>query len=131
MLNALEAMPAGEAGASAVMREGLSILLRVLYPVVPHTTWSLWIDIGYPAQYGVLLDAAWPEVDPAALAQDEIELVLQVNGKLRGKLRVPATADSHAIEAAARASDEVGKYAAGAAVRKVIVVPGRLVNVVV
>jgi len=109
----------------------LSILLRVLYPVVPHTTWALWIDLGYPAKYGALLDAAWPEVDPAALAQDEIELVLQVNGKLRGKLRVPATADSQAIEAAARASDEVGKYAAGAAVRKVIVVPGRLVNVVV
>jgi leucyl-tRNA synthetase len=69
--------------------------------------------------------------DPAALAQDEIELVLQVNGKLRGKLTVPAGADKATIESAARASAEVAKHSAGAAVRRVIVVPGKLVNVVV
>ena len=131
MLNALEALPAQAAGADAAVREGLSILLRVLYPVVPHTTWVLWNDLGYAAQWGDLLDAPWPEPDPAALVQDEIELVLQVNGKLRGKLVVPAQADRAAIEAAARASPEVAKHAAGAAVKKVVVVPGRLVNVVV
>ena len=94
MLNTLEALPADARGAAAVAREGLSILLRVLYPVVPHTTWALWNELGYVAASGDLLDAPWPEVDEAALVQDAIELVLQVNGKLRGKLVVPATADT-------------------------------------
>jgi leucyl-tRNA synthetase len=130
MLNALEALPREARGGAALAREGLSILLRVLYPVVPHTTWSLWNDLGFAAADGGLLDATWPEVDAAALAQDEIELVLQVNGKLRGKLVVPAGADRDAIEAAARSSPEVAKHVAGATVRKVVVVPGKLVNVV-
>jgi len=131
MLNTLEAAPAGVAGAAAFVREGTSILIRVLYPVVPHIGCALWEDLGYAQETGPLLDAPWPQVDTAALAQDEIELVLQVNGKLRGKLTVPAGADHAAIEAAARASAEVAKHAAGAAVKKVVVVPGRLVNVVV
>ena len=131
MLNALEAMPADVAGANAFLREGLSILLRVLYPVVPHIGCALWEDLGLAAESGTLLDAPWPEVDPAALAQDEIELVLQINGKLRGKITVPASADRAAIEGAARAAPEVAKHAAGAPVKKVVVVPGRLVNVVV
>jgi leucyl-tRNA synthetase len=131
MLNALEELGAHAPGRAGVIAEGLSILLRVLYPVVPHTAWALWRDLGYAARMGDLLDAPWPESDPAALAQDEIELVLQVNGKLRGKLVVPSAAGTPAIEAAARASAEVAKHAAGAPIRKVIVVPGRLVNVVV
>ena len=130
MLNALEALPREAHGGAALAREGLSILLRVLYPVVPHTTWSLWNDLGFLVAHGDLLDAAWPEVDAAALAQDEIELVLQVNGKLRGKLLVPAGADRDAIEAAARSSPEVAKHVAGTPVRRVVVVPGKLVNVV-
>jgi leucyl-tRNA synthetase len=131
MLNALEAVPAGATGAAALLREGASILVRVLYPVVPHIGCALWDELHYTQQYGPLLDAPWPQVDPAALEQDEIELVLQINGKLRGKLRVPANADREAIEAAARASDEVGRHSGGAAVRKIVVVPGRLVNVVI
>ncbi len=131
MLNTLEALPPAAAGAGSFTREGLSILLRVLYPVVPHTTWVLWNDLGLNAEMGDLIDAPWPAVDDAALMQDEIELVLQVNGKLRGKLVVPAQAGTDAIEAAARASAEVAKHANGATVKKVIVVPGRLVNVVV
>ena len=119
MLNALEAVPADAAGARALLREGLSILLRVLYPVVPHIGCALWDELGFAATLGALLDAPWPQVDPAALAQDEIELVLQVNGKLRGKLRVPATPTRRAIEAAARASAEVAKHAAGAPMKKV------------
>ncbi len=109
----------------------MSILLRVLYPVVPHTTWTIWNELGFAVQHGDLLDAPWPAVDAAALLQDEIELVLQINGKLRGKLVVPASADRAAIESAARASADVAKHAAGAPVKKVVVVPGRLVNVVV
>jgi len=131
MLNTLEAAPAAGAGATALLREGASILIRVLYPVVPHVGCALWDELGLAAQYGPLLDAPWPQVDATALQQDEIELVLQINGKLRGKLRVPAAADRNAIEVAARASAEVEKHAGGAAVKKVIVVPGRLVNVVV
>ena len=128
MLNTLEALPAG---ADGVAREGLSILLRVLYPIIPHTAWVLWRDAGYASDHGDLLDAPWPAVDEAALAQDHIELVLQVNGKVRGKLVVPAGADKIAIETAAHAAPEVAKYASGGPVKKIIVVPGRLVNVVV
>jgi leucyl-tRNA synthetase len=131
MLNTLEDVPSHAVGAPALLREGLSILLRVLYPVVPHTAWSLWRDLGLVGEHGNLLDAPWPEVDPQALVQDEIELVLQVNGKLRGKLVVPAAADKAAIEHAARSSAEVAKHSNGAPVKKIVVVPGRLVNVVV
>jgi len=131
MLNTLEAVPAGAHGAAGLLREGLSILLRTLYPVIPHTTWGIWQDLKLAGEFGDLLDAPWPEVDAAALAQNEIELMLQVNGKLRGKICVPAAADNPAIEAAARASAEVARYANGAPVKKVVIVPGRLVNVVV
>jgi len=132
MLNALDDLPQEATPATIELaREGLSLLLRVLNPVVPHITHALWEQLGYAVRYGDILDAPWPKVDPAALAQDEIELVLQVNGKLRGKLRVAAMADSVAIEKAALASPEVQKHANGAAPRRVIIVPGRLVNVVV
>jgi leucyl-tRNA synthetase len=131
MLNALEAVPDDVAGSAALAREGLSILIRVLYPVVPHIGCALWDELDFAAAEGALLDARWPQVDPRALEQDEIELVLQVNGKLRGKLRVPAAADRSTIEAAARASAEVAKHGAGGPVKKVVIVPGRLVNVVV
>jgi leucyl-tRNA synthetase len=131
MLNTLEAAPPDARGFAAFAHEGASILLRVLYPVAPHATWTLWRDLGYAAIHDDLLDAPWPEVDAHALAREEVELVLQVNGKLRGKLVVPANADKDAIEAAAKASPEVGRHAAGATVKKVVVVPGRLVNVVV
>ncbi|MGE5169917.1 MAG: leucine--tRNA ligase [Rudaea sp.] len=131
MLNTLEGVAPDAAGAAPFAREALSILLRVLYPVAPHTTWVLWRDLGYADVHGDLIDAPWPAVDERALVRDEIELVLQVNGKLRGKLVVPAGADKAAIEAAARIAPEVARHGSGAPVRKVVVVPGRLVNVVV
>ncbi len=131
LLNTLEAVTDRSAAGDALLREGASILLRVLYPVVPHTAWAIWADLGFAREFGDLLDAPWPAVDAAALVQDEIELVLQINGKLRGKLVVPASADRAEIESAARASADVAKHAAGAPVKKVVVVPGRLVNVVV
>ena len=80
------------------VREGFGILLRVLYPVTPHITHALWQALGFAAQQGELLDAPWPTVDDDALQQDEIELMLQVNGKLRGMVRVPADADRHTID---------------------------------
>ena len=131
LLNALESHGADEGTAPAALREGFGILLRVLYPVCPHTTWLLWNELGYERDLGGLLDAPWPQVDDAALVQDEIELVLQINGKLRGSIRVAAKADKAHIEAAALASEEFIKHAEGRPVKKVVVVPGRLVNIVV
>jgi leucyl-tRNA synthetase len=128
MLNAIE----GAKGVQpAVLRETFGILLRVLYPVVPHVTYRLWQALGYADEWGTLLDAPWPQVDEAALEQAEIELVLQVNGKVRGALTVPKEASREAIEAAAVAHDTVVKFSEGRAAKKIIVVPGRLVNVVV
>ena len=130
MLNALERIPEnGTPQAIELAREGLSVLLRVLAPVVPHIAHALWEQLGYAAQYGDILDAPWPKVAQAALAQEEIELVLQVNGKLRGKIVVPSEADNATIERTAVASPEVKKHCNGAP-RKIVVVPGRLVNVV-
>ena len=131
MLNALEGFDAdATAGGQVALIEGFGILLRCLYPATPHITHQLWSSLGYAGELGELLDAPWPKVDPAALVQDEIELMLQINGKLRGSILVPASADKAAIEAAAVASEPVQKQANGATPKKVIVVPGRLVNVV-
>ncbi|MEO5697270.1 MAG: class I tRNA ligase family protein, partial [Burkholderiaceae bacterium] len=128
LLNALEGF---KGDAPAVLREGYGILLRVLYPACPHTCWAIWNELGFGAVHGDLLDAPWPQVDDAALVQDEIDLVLQVNGKLRGSIRVAAGADKHSIETTALKSPEFVKFAAGKRAKKVIVVPGRLVNIVV
>jgi leucyl-tRNA synthetase len=132
MLNALEDFKAtSEPGADAALAEGFGILLRVLYPATPHLTHGLWRELGYAAVQGDLIDAPWPQVDEAALVQDEIELMLQVNGKLRGAVRVPAGASREQIESLALASEAFTQFAAGASAKKVIVVPGRLVNVVI
>lgn len=132
MLNALEDFKStGEPGDGVALIEGFSLLLRCLYPATPHIAHVLWQDLGYASRLGDLLDSPWPKVDESALVQDEIALVLQVNGKLRGEVRVPAGADKAAIEAAALASEAFLKAANGAPAKKVVVVPGRLVNVVV
>ena len=132
LLNALEAHESdGSAQDAAAVREGFGILLRTLYPATPHICAALWADLGYAVALGDMLDAPWPAVDESALVQDEVELMLQINGKLRGSLIVSATASKDDIEKAALASDVFIKLAAGAAPKKVIVVPGRLVNVVV
>jgi len=127
LLNALEAHASDDA---ACLREGFGILLRTLYPVCPHTTWALWGELGYDRELGTLVDAPWPTVDERALVQAEIELALQINGKLRGTIRVPATTTKAGIETAALASPEFARFSDGAPVRRVIVVPGRLVNIV-
>ncbi len=132
IINALEGFKGGEtADGQIAMIEGFGILLRVLYPATPHITHVLWKELGYANKQGDILDAAWPQVDPKALVQDELELVLQVNGKLRGSIRVPASADKAQIEAAALANEDAQKFINGATPKKVVVVPGRLVNIVV
>ena len=129
LLNALEDFKAtGTPGAEVALIEGFGILLRCLYPATPHITHVLWSELGYAGVLGDLLDAPWPKVDPSALQQDEVELMLQINGKLRGAILVPAGAAKEAIEAIAVASEPVRSQ--GGAVKRVIVVPGRLVNVV-
>ena len=129
MLNALERAPRGNPQAHAeVVEEGLSILLRLLSPVTPHLCHGLWNDLGYGED---ILQAPWPEPLQAALQQDEIELVLQIGGKTRGKLLVPASAERTEIERLAAASETAAKYMEGRPAKKVVVVPGRLVNIVV
>ena len=132
MINALEDFKALDcAGAQVALIEGFGILVRCLYPATPHITHGLWSALGYAQHLGDLLDAPWPQVAPDALVQDEIELVLQVNGKLRGAIQVPAQADKAEIERIALASEAFVAHAGGVAPKRVIVVPGRLVNVVV
>ncbi|MEN3364707.1 MAG: leucyl-tRNA synthetase, partial [Burkholderiales bacterium] len=130
MLNTLEGAKLDDSAASnAVIAEGLSIFLRVLNPVAPHITHVLWQELGFAGSFGDILDAPWPQVDAAALEQAEIELMVQVNGKLRGSVTVPKDADKAAIEAAALANENVKKFVEGTP-KKVIVVPGKLINIV-
>jgi leucyl-tRNA synthetase len=135
MLNALQDMfetqRASNHVADAVLAESVSILLRTLYPIAPHVTTQLWSDLGYEKRHGPLLDAPWPQPDPAALEQSEITLVVQVNGKLRGEIVVPKDAAKEAIESAALANENVHKFTSGLSVKKIVIVPGKLVNVVV
>lgn len=127
MLNALE--KSGKAPACrAVTHEALSILLRLLSPITPHITHALWRTLGYGED---VLNAAWPEPEEAALVQDEITLVIQVNGKLRGSMAVACDTPRETLEKLAVEQPCVQKHLEGARVRKVIVVPGKLINVVV
>ncbi len=131
MLNAIESFNGADTPtAHQALAEALSIVLRVLYPVVPHVTWQMWRDLDYAKRWGDLLDAPWPKVDERALTADEIELVLQVNGKLRGSIRAAHGADKPTIEHLALAHESTIRFLAGRPVRRIIVVPGKLVNVV-
>ena len=111
----------------AVAQEVLEAVIRLLWPIVPHICETLWSEIN-SAQ---LWDAAWPKVDESALVKSEVEIMVQVNGKLRGKITVAADASKEQIEAAALATDGAVKFMEGKAPKKVITVPGRLVNIVV
>jgi leucyl-tRNA synthetase len=114
--------------ARAVAQEVLEGAVLLLSPVVPHIATALWEELR-PATR--LLDQPWPATDRSALVQDTIELMVQVNGKLRGAVRVSAGATKEEIESAALATDAAAKFMEGRPARKVVVVPGRLVNIVV
>src|SRR3989344_4562199 len=111
-----------------ILAEGMGILLRMLAPVVPHISHELWRVLGYGED---ILQSQWPSVDVTALKQDVLEIVVQVNGKLRGRVSVPAVATEDRVREIALADEVVARYVAGKAVKKVIVVPGKLVNIVV
>jgi leucyl-tRNA synthetase len=117
----------GEAGDKAVLHEGLGIVLRLLGPIAPHATHQLWHELGYGDE---ILNSEWPAIDESALKQESIQMVVQVNGKVRARIQVPADADKAAAEQAALADDNVQRFIGDAQVRKVIVVPGKLVNIV-
>ena len=128
LLNALGRFEDSSPNGRAVTQEVLDALLRVLAPIVPHLAHELWFALGHATP---VIDAAWPQPDPAARAADTVALVVQVNGKLRGRIQVPAGASQEQIAAAALADEGVQKFISGAAPRKTIVVPGKLVNFVV
>ena len=111
----------------AVMQEALEAVVLILAPIAPHITHRLWRELGHDA---AALDARWPEPDPAALERDQVELVVQVNGKLRGRINVAPGAAEEEIRGAALADENVRRFTEGKTLQRVVVVPGRLVNVV-
>lgn len=129
MFNTIDAFDVKAEGDAACVREGASILLRVLYPVAPHITTALFGELGFADEMGELIDAPWPKVDEAAMEADELHLVVQVNGKLRGQITVAADADEKTIEEAALANPDVQRFI-DAPVRKIIIVKRKLVNIV-
>lgn len=131
MLNSLEGVKSCQDAATAsVFKECASILIRTLYPIAPHITTQLWQDLGFESAMGSILDAPWPEVDEKALVADDMTLVVQVNGKLRGSVTVSAQADKESIEKAALENENVKKFTEGKVIRKIIIVPKKLVNIV-
>ncbi|MCG7916742.1 MAG: leucine--tRNA ligase [Candidatus Thiodiazotropha taylori] len=111
----------------AILKEGLSLVLRLLAPIAPHVSHHLWRELGFGEE---ILASDWPKPDEAALVQESLPYVVQVNGKVRANIQVPADADKAAVEAIALANDNVQRFIGEATVRKVIVVPNKLVNVV-
>jgi leucyl-tRNA synthetase len=127
LVNGIYASPDKET-APEVLREAIETVVRLLSPFVPHICEELWQNLGYA---GGLAEKGWPVWDEEALLADTLLIVVQVNGKVRGKVTVPADADNASVEATALADANVTRFTEGKTVRKVIVVPGRLVNVVV
>ena len=128
LLNAISRFDDRSEQGRAVVHEALEIAVIALSPIVPHVCHSLWQSLGHPEP---IVDVAWPAVDPSALAQDSITLVVQVNGKLRGQITVPIGADETTIREAALAEESVRKFVGSATPKKIVVVPRKLVNVVV
>jgi len=111
----------------ALLQEGLETVALLLAPITPHISHELWRHLGHS---GAIIDAGWPVLDQTALVQDSLVLVIQVNGKLRGQIEMPASATREEVEAAARINENVLRFTEGLTIRKVIVVPGKLVNIV-
>ncbi|HLB43095.1 MAG TPA: leucine--tRNA ligase [Gammaproteobacteria bacterium] len=111
-----------------VTHKGFSILLRLLAPITPHITHQLWLDLQYG---GIILDTTWPQSSPIVFKIDTIQLVVQINGKLRSHIRISHDADRQTIEAKAKEDPKVQQALQGKQIKKIIIVPGRLVNVVI
>ena len=128
LVNALYLIEDGSANDRAVRQEALEAIALMLSPIVPHICHQLWLDLGHQQ---AVVSAAWPKVDTSALAQDTFEMVLQVNGKLRSKMKVSVTASKGEIEALALSDEHVKRFIEEKTIKKVIVVPEKLVNIVV
>ena len=127
VMNVLEKAPQTTEQDRALLQEGLETVALVLAPITPHISHELWNQLGH---VGAIIDAPWPVLDESALVQDTLQLVIQVNGKLRGQIDMPAGASREEVEAAARVNENVLRFTEGLTIRKVIVVPGKLVNIV-
>jgi len=128
LLNALAKFPHDSPQDRSVVQEALEIAVLVLSPIIPHVTHALWWELGHRA---ALIDEPWLKVDAEALQSATLQMVVQVNGKLRAHITVAVDADQAAVRAAALADLNVRKFIASSTVRKVIIVPGKLVNIVV
>lgn len=128
--NAISAIEQSGDEANTLRREGYRILLTLLAPITPHIAHTLWVDLGYGAE-GDILDTPWVAVDEKALELSELEIIVQVGGKMRGKINVAADADKDSIIATAIANDNVKKFIDGKEIIKTIVVPKKLINIVV
>ena len=120
--------PDSSAAAKALLRETVVTIARMMAPITPHIAEEIWAEFG--CQPEGVMNAGWPKVNPEALKEDSLQIILQVNGKMRGKLTVPAGLSREELETAARASEEVKRFTEGQTIVKVIVVPGKLVNIV-
>ncbi|OHC19364.1 MAG: leucine--tRNA ligase [Pseudomonadales bacterium RIFCSPHIGHO2_02_FULL_60_43] len=127
LMNVLEKAAQTTTQDRALLQEGLEAVALLLAPITPHISHQLWQELGHDE---AIIDAAWPQVDESALVQDSLTLVIQVNGKLRGQIEVPASASREEVEASARSNENVLRFTEGLSIRKVIVVPGKLVNIV-
>lgn len=127
LMNVLEKAAQDATQDRALLQEGLETVALLLAPITPHISHDLWLELGHD---GAIIDANWPVLDESALVLDNLQLVVQVNGKLRGHIEVPATASREYVEAAARVNENVLRFTDGLTIRKVIVVPGKLVNIV-
>ncbi|WP_030129532.1 leucine--tRNA ligase [Pseudomonas sp. QTF5] len=127
LMNVLEKAAQGTEQDRALIHEGLETVVLLLAPITPHISHELWHRLGHADP---VIDAGWPVLDENALVQDSLQLVIQVNGKLRGHIEMPASASREEVEAAARANENVLRFVDGLTIRKVIVVPGKLVNIV-
>ena len=127
LMNVLEKAAQATSQDRALLQEGLEAVALLLAPITPHISHQLWQELGHDE---AIIDAQWPAVDESALVQDSLTLVIQVNGKLRGQIEVPASASREEIEASARSNESVLRFTEGLSIRKVIVVPGKLVNIV-
>ncbi|AKX51749.1 leucine--tRNA ligase [Thiopseudomonas alkaliphila] len=127
LMNVLEKAPTATEQDRALIQEGLEAIVLLLAPIIPHMCHVLWKNLGHSTD---VIDTPWPVADESALVQDTLTLVVQVNGKLRGQIEVAADASREAVEAEARANENVQRFTEGQTIRKVIVVPGKLVNIV-
>jgi leucyl-tRNA synthetase len=127
LMNVLEKAPQATPQDRALLQEGLETVALLLAPITPHICHQLWNALGHADP---IIDAGWPVLDETALVQDSLQLVIQVNGKLRGQIEMPASASREEVEAAARTNENVLRFLDGLTIRKVIVVPGKLVNIV-